>query len=75
MSRIFEELPCGCLVSDDGGGGLMECFNTKGKEIHEKCMKLYREGKSVSEIWKIVGNDSKLSDYLELDPDNFEEVK
>lgn len=26
MSRIYDrELPCGCLISSDGGGGLIPC--------------------------------------------------
>lgn len=25
MSRIYEKLKCGCMVSLDGGGGLMPC--------------------------------------------------
>jgi hypothetical protein len=25
MSRIYTELPCGCYVSEDGGGGLIPC--------------------------------------------------
>jgi len=28
MSRIFDrELKCGCLISTDGGGALIDCFS------------------------------------------------
>lgn len=26
-SRIYDELPCGCLVSRDGGRGFMSCYS------------------------------------------------
>lgn len=25
MSRLYKELPCGCMVSEDGGGGYIPC--------------------------------------------------
>jgi len=25
MSRYYERLECGCLISEDGGGGLIPC--------------------------------------------------
>lgn len=53
--RIFEELPCGCLVSTDGGGGLSPCcYPQIGQietELHKKCMRLYfEEHKTVQQI-------------------------
>ena len=53
--RIYEELPCGCLVSNDGGGGMLRCcypeIGQEETEIHKKCMKLYfEEHKTVDEI-------------------------
>ena len=55
MGRIYEELPCGCLVSEDGGGALIPCcypeIGQEESELHKKCMKLYfEEHKSVEEI-------------------------
>lgn len=57
--RIYEELPCGCLVSKDGGGALIPCcypeIGQKESELHKLCMKLYfKENKSVEEIKEIV---------------------
>ena len=43
--RIYNELPCGCLVSEGGGGALIPCcYPEIGQietELHKKCMKLY----------------------------------
>ncbi len=43
--RIYTELPCGCLVSEDGGGGLIPCcypeIGDEPSELHKKCMKDY----------------------------------
>jgi hypothetical protein len=43
--RIYTELPCGCLVSEDGGGGLIPCcypeIGQKPSELHKQCMKDY----------------------------------
>jgi len=43
MSRIYTELPCGCLVSCDGGGGLIPVcgdFNEEGIWIPSKDCKV-----------------------------------
>ena len=58
--RIFEELPCGCLVSEDGGGALSPCcypeVGQEESELHKKCMRLYfDEHKSVEEIKNELG--------------------
>ena len=60
--RIYEELPCGCLVSKDGGGGLMPCcysgLGQEETEIHKKCMKLYfEEHKTVDEIKELLKDE------------------
>lgn len=57
--RIYEQLPCGCYVSNDGGGGLIPCcYPQVGQietELHKKCMKLYFEenktAKEIEDIW------------------------
>jgi len=60
MSRVFEELPCGCLVSEfDGGGALIPCcYPEIGQEetpLHKECMRLYfKEYKTVREINNII---------------------
>jgi len=38
MGRIFSDLECGCLISCDGGGGLMPCDseNCKAQEYIEE---------------------------------------
>jgi hypothetical protein len=43
MGRTYEALPCGCLVSEDSGGGLIPCCYEPEDvtEIHKKCMELY----------------------------------
>ena len=56
--RVYDELPCGCLVSEDGGGGLIPCcypeVGQQEPEAHKKCMQLYfREQKSVEEILRL----------------------
>jgi len=53
--RRYEELPCGCLISEDGGGGLIPCsypeIGQKVTKLHKKCMDLYfRQHKSVFDI-------------------------
>ena len=57
--RRYEELPCGCLISEDGGGGLIPCsypeIGQKITKLHKKCMDLYfRQHKSVFDIWEII---------------------
>lgn len=57
--RIYQELPCGCLVSKDGGGGLIPCcypeIGQKEPELHIKCMELYfRKHKTVQEIKELL---------------------
>ena len=58
--RVFDELPCGCLVSMDGGGALSRCccpeVGQEESEIHKECMRLYyREHKTVEEIQNELG--------------------
>lgn len=57
--RIYTELPCGCLVSEDGGGALIPCcypeVGGEESELHKICMELYFEKhKSVEEIQNFV---------------------
>ena len=59
MGRIYEELPCGCLVSEDGGGGLLPCCypeaGQKETPLHKECMRLYfKENKTLKEIRNII---------------------
>ena len=63
MGRIFKELPCGCLISEDsdgGGGGVLIpcCYPEIGQiesELHKKCMELYfKKHNSVEEIKKLL---------------------
>jgi len=35
MGRSYTELECGCLISCDGGGGLVECDNAKACKASE----------------------------------------
>ena len=75
MSRILEELPCGCLVGDKG---LMPCcYEEKdATDLHKRCMQLfYRENKSVEEIIEIIKKENcNLEDFVELKPDDYEFV-
>jgi hypothetical protein len=43
MGREYEQLDCGCYVSEDGGGGLIPCCYEEKDEtpLHKKCMKEY----------------------------------
>ena len=57
--RIYEELPCGCLVSEDGGGALIPCcypeVGQEETELHKQCMELYFEDKkTIQEIQEII---------------------
>jgi len=56
--RIYKQLPCGCFVSEDGGGCLIPCCYPEieeESEIHKLCMKLYFEDhKTVEEIERII---------------------
>ena len=61
--RRYEELPCGCLISEDEGGGLIPCcypeIGQKITKLHKKCMDLYfRQHKSVFEIWRIINKEN-----------------
>ena len=63
--RVYKRLPCGCLISTDGGGGLIPCcypeVGDKESKLHKRCMRLYfKEGKTVEEIWQIVGKAEKV---------------
>jgi hypothetical protein len=63
LVRIFEELLCGCLVSEDGGGALIPCcypeVGQEESELHKRCMDLYyNQHKSVEEIKKIIEEKS-----------------
>jgi len=40
MSRYYEQLECGCLISCDGGGGLMPLCDGKNCKVREY-MKLH----------------------------------
>ena len=48
--RIYEKLACGCLVSEDGGGGLIPCcypeVGDNPTELHKKCMTEYFKRKN-----------------------------
>ena len=45
MTRTYRELPCGCLVSEDGGGGLIPCYypeiGQRETDLHNICMDKY----------------------------------
>lgn len=46
MSRIYEELPCGCLVSEDGGGAFIPCeFDSMYDQYSDKPIILSEYGK------------------------------
>lgn len=54
--REYEELSCGCLVSEDGGGGMIPCcYEEKdGTELHTLCNEAYfKYGFTASEIRKL----------------------
>lgn len=62
--RIYKQLPCGCYVSEDGGGALIPCcypeIGQKETKIHKLCMKLYfKECKTVEEIHAIIKGREK----------------
>jgi len=45
-SRTYDRvLKCGCMISSDGGGGLIPCFceYTKDKKERERLMKIHEE--------------------------------
>lgn len=75
MTRILEELPCGCLVGDEG---MMPCSYEEEDmtDLHKRCMHLfYRENKSVEEVREIIERENcNLEDFVELDPDDYEFV-
>jgi len=56
--RIYEELPCGCLVSREDQAMIPCCYPEVGQrpsKLHLRCMELFfKEGKSVEEIKQIV---------------------
>lgn len=66
MSRILEELPCGCLVGDEG---LMPCCYEEedATDLYKRCMQLfYKEGKTVEEIKAIIESEKsnpKIGDF------------
>jgi len=67
--RIFDELPCGCLISEDGGGALSPCcypeVGQEETELHKECMRLYfKEHKTVEEIQKLLGAKESNRDGL-----------
>jgi hypothetical protein len=50
--RIYEELECGCLVSEDGGGGLLPCEkHIEGEAIEGDPLNKYFES-----VRQAVGN-------------------
>ena len=75
MSRVLEELPCGCLVGDEG---LMPCSYEEEDmtDLHKRCMQLfYKEGKTVEEINEIIKRENcNIEDFVELNPDDYEFV-
>ncbi len=56
MSRMYTvELECGCLVSEDGGGGLIPCQyedvgDVKQNKLHKVSMELYEQKKKLSSV-------------------------
>jgi len=76
MTRILEELPCGCLIGEEGI--IPCCYDPEDKtDLHKRCIQLYfREYHTVKEVCEIIEREtSKLEDYEELDPNDFEEVQ
>ena len=58
--RIYEELPCGCLVSEDGGGGYCPCgiyymdyVPPEESKLHDQSTKMYFDDKlPIEEIYR-----------------------
>ena len=73
MTRILKELPCGCLVGDQG---LMPCSYEEEDmtDLHKRCMQLfYKENKSVEEVKEIIERENcNLEDFVELNPDDYD---
>lgn len=73
-SRIYDrQLECGCLVSSDGGGGVIPCsygygcgkkFNLNGKIVkcsyEHECPECLKQNKKCSNAWE---KWKKTSDY------------
>jgi hypothetical protein len=55
MARYYETLKCGCLISEDGGGGLLPCAyhfdnnEQKPGDVLEEYFKKTREKKEKKE--------------------------
>lgn len=80
MGRIFEELPCGCLVSKDGGGAYNPCgvyysfemgynvenFSQKQIDLHRESTHMYfSEKKTVEQIWEELGLTPSLDQKID----------
>ncbi len=52
-NRTFDRtLDCGCMVSSDGGGGLMPCTYDNDPEQNEKCSKAWEKWKKTEDYQK-----------------------
>ena len=80
-SRLYDrELKCGCLISSDGGGGLMPCnygeeFGATKKQV-EFCSKCWREWRKTDDYtlykWECIEKNNSpeyLREMLEENPE------
>ena len=55
--RFYKELLCGCMVSEDGGGGLIPCCYEPEDEtqLHRLCLETYYGRDAKKFIYKEAG--------------------
>lgn len=53
--REYEELPCGCLVSEDSGDWVIPCYHEERdkNKLHYECIKAHHYGFTAKEIKKL----------------------
>ena len=52
-TRYYDrQLECGCMISSDGGGGLMPCHYGYGCELNNECGDCIKQAKLCAETWK-----------------------
>lgn len=53
MSRIFDRtLKCGCMVSSDGGGGVIPCHYDSDPKQSKKCAETWAKWKKTKDYQK-----------------------
>lgn len=63
--RIYRRiLKCGCMISSDGGGGLIPCYaewgdDEEAKKLHNKCWKEWKESEDYKEHLKEIQENNQ----------------